>query len=253
MAADAWKNRDRIELRKCAGCGLVFSAEDEYSYEGLFNDSFVDKSKEDLVGKARSEGIDSLVSELVEKTGIAKGTRVLDFGGGIGLTALMFQDYGVDAVVVEASRKYAEKHESLGITSFRSAEEAFKHKGTFDLVVMKDVLEHLSNPKEILAQLIASVKPGGYFYIRVPNVIAYRFHWSIDTKGHINHFTPKIVFELFEEHKMERVDFVGVYDVRSRAGKLYHSVFWPARKMLPLYHQISVLFRKIQMQAGGAS
>ena len=194
---------------------------------------------------ARAEGSDGLVSELLEKTGIAKGARTLDFGGGIGLTALMFQDHGVDAAVVEASRKYAEKHPSLGITSFGSAKEALEQQGPFDLVMMKDVLEHVSHPREVLAQLIACVKPGGYFYLRVPNVIAYRFHWSIGTKDNINHFTPKIVFQLLKEHGLETVDFIGVYDIRTRAGKLYHSVFWPARKMLPLYHQISVLFRKI--------
>src|SRR5258708_901687 len=101
MAAEAWNNRDGIELRRCDGCGLVFSVKDEYVYEELFNDAFVNKTKDDLVRMARAEGSDRLVADLVEKSKIAKGARVLDFGGGVGLTALMFQDHGVDAAVVE--------------------------------------------------------------------------------------------------------------------------------------------------------
>lgn len=244
MAADARKNRDGIELRKCRACDFVYSAKDEYSYGELFNDAFVDKSKEDLVRIAKSQGLDNLVAEIARKAGIGKDAKILDFGSGIGLMILMFQRLGFDAFAVEGSRKYIEKHESLGIKSFRSIEEAMSDHKSFDLVVIKDVLEHLSDPKRVLGELIACVKPGGYFYIRVPNVHAYRFHWSIDTQGHINHFTPKILIRLFEEEKMEKVDFVGVYDIRSLAGKLYHSIFWATRKLFPLYHQISLLFRR---------
>jgi len=244
MAADARNNRDGIELRKCIACGFVFSAKDGYSYEELFATSFADKNKEDLAQRARWEGLDKLVAEIVHKSKLGKGARVLDFGSGIGLTTLVFQDSGFNVVAVEGSRKYFEKHGSLGIKSFRSVEEVMKHHDSFDLVVMKDVLEHLSNPREILTNLIACVKPRGYFYIRVPNVFAYRFHWSISTKEHINHFSPKILIELFEKNKMEKVDFIGVYDVSSLAGKIYHSIFWHAKNIFSLYHQISILFQK---------
>ena len=54
----------------------------------------------------------------------------------------------MDVVAVEESRKYVEKHASLGIKSFRSTGQAIKQCGPFDLVVMKDVLEHLSEPRQ---------------------------------------------------------------------------------------------------------
>lgn len=244
MAANARNNRDGIELRKCYACGFVFSEKAEFAYEELFANWFADKTKEDLVRRAQHEGLDKLVGELVSTTKIAKGARVLDFGSGIGLTCLMLQELGLEVIAVEESKKYVEKHATLGIKSLQSLAELARYRGSFDLVVVKDVLEHLSNPREIVAELAACVRPGGYFYVRVPNVLAYPFHWSISTKEHVNHFTPKTLTRLLEENGMEKLNFIGVHDVSSRVGRIYHSVFWSLRSILPLYHQISLLFRR---------
>jgi len=81
MAANARKNLDGIELRKCCGCGFAFSAKDEYSDEELFTKSFADASREDLIVRARSQGHDKLVTE-----------------SGISLIAQMFHDLCLDVV-----------------------------------------------------------------------------------------------------------------------------------------------------------
>ena len=117
-------------------------------------------------------------------------------------------------------------------------------KNSFDLVIMKDVLEHVDNPVELLQEVVSFVKPGGYFYIRVPNVYHYPFHWSIDTKSHVNHFSPHKLTALLNTHAMKRVDFVSVHDVSTRVGKLYNAFFWRLRSVIPLYHQISFLCQR---------
>lgn len=244
LAAQAWNNCDGVELRKCAGCGFVFSAEAGFSYESFVADSVAGQSVEELMRMAQSQGLGKLVGEIAGKAGIGRGARVLDFGSGIGLAALSFMDAGFDVLAVEASTEYVEQHKSLGIRSFRSVAQAAK-QGLFDLVVIKDVLEHIEDPCGILSVLASCISSGGHLYVRVPNVIAYRFHWSVDTKSHINHFTPAILVRLCEKYGMRKADFVGVYDISSQAGKIYNAVVWPARKMLPLYHQISILFEKI--------
>lgn len=246
MAAAAWNNRDGIELRACNACAFVFSAEANFSYEEFFVAGFSGASKNELMQAARSEGLDGMVAEIATKARLSAGARVLDFGSGVGLAALSFAGAGFDVTAVEASKPYIEAHKSLGLRSFPSIAEARQQGGLFDLVVMKDVLEHVTSPREILKSVLECVKPGGYFYIRVPNAHAYRFIPSVDTSSHVNHFTPRTVTKLVAESAMERIDFIGVYDISSRAGRLYHALFWRTRRFLPLYHQISLLFRRTQ-------
>jgi 2-polyprenyl-3-methyl-5-hydroxy-6-metoxy-1,4-benzoquinol methylase len=246
MAANAWNNRDGIELRQCNACDFAFSAQASVSYEEFFVKAFSGASKDELMQAARSEGLDRMVAEIAIKGRLSAGARVLDFGSGVGLAALSFAGAGFDVTAVEASKPYVEVHKTLGLRSFPSIAEARHDRGLFDLVVMKDVLEHVTSPREILKSVLECVKPGGYFYIRVPNAHAYRFIPAVDTISHVNHFTPRSVTQLVAESAMEKIDFVGVYDISSRAGRLYHGLFWRTRRFLPLYHQISLLFRRTQ-------
>jgi len=54
-------------------------------------------------------------------------------------------------------------------------EEIDLSEGTYDLVHMGDVLEHLYDPWEALGKVKKLLKPGGYFTGSIPNVS----HWSI--------------------------------------------------------------------------
>jgi 2-polyprenyl-3-methyl-5-hydroxy-6-metoxy-1,4-benzoquinol methylase len=241
MAADAWNNRDHVELRKCSACGFVFSTEADVAYDEFFVDKFAGAGHGELMQAARAEGLDRVVVEIVRKSGLSAGAHALDFGSGVGLAALSLAAAGFDVTAVERSNKYIAGHKSLGLRSFPSIAEARQYRKTFDLVVMKDVLEHVSSPREVLESVATCVRPGGYLYIRVPNAHAYPFVPWVDTRGHVNHFTPNTLAKLLADSQLHKVDFIGVYDVSSRAGRLYHALFWPLRKVLPMYHQISVL------------
>ena len=244
MAARAWNNTHGIELRRCRACAFVFSAQAGFSYEELFVGSFAGKSRDDLIRAARAQGLHTMVAEIVAKTGLEQGAKVMDFGAGIGLAALTFMQAGYDVVAVEQSRRYVEAYAGLGIQSAPSIGQARQMRESFDLVVMKDVLEHLDDPRAPLAALIESIRRGGHLYIRVPNVLAYRFHWDVDTKSHVNHFAPATLIKLVESFGMKRRSFVGIYDVSSRAGRIYNAIFWRMRAVVPLYHQISLLFSR---------
>jgi SAM-dependent methyltransferase len=50
-------------------------------------------------------------------------------------------------------------------TEFQASE------GPFDLIMLEQVLEHLSSPKELLASIAASQKPGDWLYIGVPGIL----------------------------------------------------------------------------------
>lgn len=58
----------------------------------------------------------------------------------------------------------------------------------FDLVLVMDVLEHVSTPRDVLSDAIALVQPGGFVLLTVP---AYRWLWSShdEALGHVDRYT----------------------------------------------------------------
>ena len=242
MKEDAYNNRDHVQLLKCSDCGFVYSKVVSIDYQDYGRKAAAQK-REKLINKSAKQGIPQLVEEITGKTGIARG-RVLDFGCGVGLMAREFARLGYDINVIEQSQAYRDLLSSENMAAFESFAEINDYKGSFDLVIIKDVLEHLENPLETVQKLVSFIKPGGFLYLRVPNRYAYPFHWAVDTKGHINHFSPSILKKILDDAGLELHDYISLYDVSSVAGKIYNSLFWQLRNLLPLYHQISLLYKK---------
>ena len=67
----------------------------------------------------------------------------------------------------------ADRHYELDLTRRTSREAALIPRGSFDLVIFSEVLEHLlANPVEIIAWLLSLVKPGGHLLLTTPNMFA---------------------------------------------------------------------------------
>jgi 2-polyprenyl-3-methyl-5-hydroxy-6-metoxy-1,4-benzoquinol methylase len=49
---------------------------------------------------------------------------------------------------------------------------AYKERKKFDAVLLMDVLEHVTSPRELLNQVIPFLKPGGFLFIETPNSAA---------------------------------------------------------------------------------
>jgi 2-polyprenyl-3-methyl-5-hydroxy-6-metoxy-1,4-benzoquinol methylase len=91
----------------------------------------------------------------------------LDFGGGIGSNALLFQRAGIDTTLAEISRP------SLDFARSRAERRGLELRfidlncqsldgRSFDLVTAIDVLEHVPDHLDTLERLTALVRPGGY-------------------------------------------------------------------------------------------
>jgi hypothetical protein len=84
----------------------------------------------------------------------------------------------------------------------------------FDVITCTDVLEHLYEPREVLRNVCKWLKPGGIFYVFVPNIISweariFRSYWyGLDLPRHVHHFTAKSLEHLATSVGLRQVRMV---------------------------------------------
>ena len=94
-----------------------------------------------------------------------KGSKVLDLGCGGGLLCEAMTERGADVVGIDASLKtieIAKKHaneKNLKIDYLNTDIESFNYKENFDAVICFELIEHVPNPNELIAQISKLIKP----------------------------------------------------------------------------------------------
>jgi SAM-dependent methyltransferase len=113
-----------------------------------------------------ADGRVAIVTELKPLPG-----RVLDIGCGSGEFLEAFVKRGWRAVGVEPGAEYAAKARARGIHVVQAllTEPVARELGSFDVVVLAHVLEHLPQPEHIVRLIRDLLRPGGIFYCEVPN------------------------------------------------------------------------------------
>ena len=82
---------------------------------------------------------------------------------------------------------------------------------SFDVITCFDVLEHVYEPQRVLAQVNNWLKPGGIFYVLVPNIDSgeargFKTYWyGLELPRHLSHFSPKSLGRLAKAAGMEAV------------------------------------------------
>lgn len=120
------------------------------------------------------------------------GAKVLDFGCGDGKLLNRFQDRGWQTYGIEPSTHVPFiRHHRL---------ESPPQDGSFDLIVLHHVLEHVLNPLDVLQQLSGSARIGGAVLISVPRLDTLPMHrdlnYCIDARRHIMSFTERCLTSL---------------------------------------------------------
>ncbi len=100
--------------------------------------------------------------------------RVLDVGSGSGAIGETLKAHGVTELYAVEIDPEARKHVQSIYKETASDISAFSGQ-TFDLILLLDVLEHMTEPFEYLAKMVSMLEPGGKMLISLPNVA----HWSV--------------------------------------------------------------------------
>lgn len=99
------------------------------------------------------------------------GLRVLEIGCGEGDTAARLAAEGADVTAVDytvtAIEKAKKKHLGSGVT-FLCGDWEELAEGTFDVVVMQEVIEHVDKPIDVMKKISDSLNPGGELILTCP-------------------------------------------------------------------------------------
>lgn len=170
-------------------------------------------------------------------------SSALDIGCGSGnFGELLKAKKGYEVWGVEPEEKSAsdavKKIDRLIKGQFSTTDTAFKNK-KFDLICFNDVLEHLSNPSDILKDCRVILNSNGYVLASIPNMryfpvlislirdrdFKYQKHGVMD-ETHLRFFTRKSMIRLFEESGYEVLTIEGINGYIGGRFKLLKSIFF---------------------------
>lgn len=138
--------------------------------------------------------------------------RLLDIGAGVGLFVDEARLMGFDATGVEPSKeaaKAAKKHFGIELINKEFLPTFFSEP--FDIVVINHVLEHLPDPKRVIAGATKILNSRGVLVIGVPNFASFlstikRGRWqNLIPDQHRWHFTPKTLDQLVISYGYKKV------------------------------------------------
>jgi SAM-dependent methyltransferase len=183
---------------QCTSCSLVYvnprpsSELTISSYADAVDPTFVAQNRDRIATFRKS--LSSVLRKLGESGG--KGRRLLDIGCAGGAFPVAARDLGFDAVGIEPSRwlaDYARRSYGLDVRDGILKPGIFPN-GTFDVVTLWDVIEHVPQPHETLTLAYDLLKPGGLLLVNYPDVgtVAARVlgsRWPFWLSVHVLYYT----------------------------------------------------------------
>ena len=118
--------------------------------------------------------------------GGARHARILDVGCGAGLFFDVLEQFGQpegiesDPAAVAQSGKW-KNHIVVG-----ELDNSYEPAAPFDLILMLDVLEHISKPDQLLRRAAGVLAPGGRILVTTP-----AFNWLWTTHDELNHHVTR--------------------------------------------------------------
>jgi SAM-dependent methyltransferase len=128
--------------------------------------------------------------------------RLLDIGCGTGQILRVARDLGWKAHGTELSEHAVQRLKFEGFAVACLDDDRELPPGSFDVITLVEVLEHLRDPRAIVRRASTLLRPGGVFYLTTPNFNSLSRRclgatWRIiEVPEHLFYFTPVSVRQL---------------------------------------------------------
>lgn len=229
-----------VRIVRCRKCGLIYM-NPRLSDKSLFSGyaAMVDESYcAEEAGRRRSAR--TILRRL--KKFKRSGSRLLDIGCAAGFLLDEAKREGWEVYGVELSSwaaGFAKK--KLGLENvFEGSLSAVSFPANFfDAVILKDTIEHLTEPKAILTDIRRILKPSGILCVNTPDIhsLASRIlgakWWGIK-QSHLYYYTPQTLSRL--------LDVTGFVPLKVRSHARTFSLKYWAEKISPYHKVLGKLF-----------
>jgi ubiquinone/menaquinone biosynthesis C-methylase UbiE len=208
-----------FSVYKCSGCGLMFlnpmPQEDEL---GIFYPDDYYQPGISLIEKLYSPLIDRCFKKIVNEIKKFKsGGRSLDVGCGTGIFMSYFHREGFDAYGTDISKKAGSVlpntlKSKVTIGPFLKNEFPSAY---FDVITLKQVLEHFIEPEAVLKEVYRILKLDGVLYIEVPNTkclearLFKKYWYNLEVPRHLYHFNLNNFLLFVEKNGFKRIRVLG--------------------------------------------
>lgn len=242
-AGDRLRSDGPLHLVRCRSCGLVYVTPrlDQRTIRALYDDDYF------TTGNGARRGYRDYLADreyyvrtfrrrmrqLERHAG--SGRQLLDVGCAAGFFLEVCRDSGWDVCGVDPAAcmvQYAQSKLGLPVFCGTLRARCFR-PGSFDVVTLWDVLEHMPDPRRELLEVNRVLQPGGLLVAEtqdigswVPKVMGKRWiHYGNDL--HLFHFTPRSLTRLLQEtgfrvKTITRADAGKACNLRFVADKLAH-------------------------------
>lgn len=157
--------RHDIDVLKCEDCGLVRLSESVNNIDNFYIQSGMRNNVIDTPEHYRKTTIKDSMRRFRFTQNIIEGKSVLDFGCGAGGYLVLAKDIATTAEGVELEQVMRDGLNAEGIRCASSLDDV----GSFDVITMFHVLEHLDEPLMYLEKMKKHLNKDGKLLIEVPN------------------------------------------------------------------------------------
>ena len=159
------RDNQNIKVLECNFCKLVFLSTFDHINDTFYEESGMLNGQVDLEKYRKNSYKDDLRRAEDLSTKIL-GKRVLDFGCGAGGFLKLISNKADFVAGVELDKVIRATINDEGIRCFSNIDDI---EGQYDVITLFHVLEHLTNPIEMLKELQTYLAPNGQIIIEVPN------------------------------------------------------------------------------------
>ncbi len=182
----------------CRDCGLAFVNPRTFTIEddSYFRGPYLETIEHEGILRPSVEYLYRRTLDHLET--LLEPSHLLDVGCAMGHFMVYARSRGWRVHGVECSEyagAYGRERWGLPIQSVPDLRQATLPGNYFDACVLIEVVEHLPNPGEILAEVFRLLKPGGAVYLTTPNFASFRARaegadWNaVVPTGHLYYFT----------------------------------------------------------------
>jgi 2-polyprenyl-3-methyl-5-hydroxy-6-metoxy-1,4-benzoquinol methylase len=170
-----YREHGMLEVSRCASCSLMYTSTRVKAPEKVYwGDAakYLEEARLVFQGKAAHHRDPNYLEELALIRRYKPSGRFLDVGCNMGMLLRHVKSMGWTGVGVEPSptlSRLAVEQLHLDVYNCFLDELPSRELGSFDVVALSDVFEHITQPIEFLTQAARYLKPDGLLYIKVPN------------------------------------------------------------------------------------